>query len=378
MRVIEVVSMEQCQNERTGRKGDARENPQTSGIVRRDSHVRKSGVNRPGIEPGYPWRKASRLTAQRPAAPRVLDIYTVNRLTNSRRMREVLASNLRQRPRDAERLACSPPTKATRVQSQAGSLRIFRMRESCRTMPLVGWFSRESSVSSALSFRRCSNLTSIIFIGSPDPDIENRPNLFTHSLTRSNPSEEIWTALNFEILRSDEENPPTNGTVRHDYHMRKSGMTWPGIEPGSPWWEASRLTAQHPEASLGFEARTSRTPREGPACLHCLFPFFGREAWELQGLQWQALQERNRHYAQDPELSCSVLVVLSVPMGLPKVTLPSAGHNGTTSGCKWQGKREIPEKTRRPAASSCTIPIRENSGATRTGDRSRFGWRLAV
>ncbi|KAJ8890949.1 hypothetical protein PR048_010458 [Dryococelus australis] len=35
------------------------------------------------------------------------------------------------------------------------------------------------------------------------------------------------------------ENPLTNGIVRH--HSR------PGIEPGSPWWEASRLTAQPPQ-----------------------------------------------------------------------------------------------------------------------------------
>ncbi|KAJ8888777.1 hypothetical protein PR048_008269 [Dryococelus australis] len=42
------------------------------------------------------------------------------------------------------------------------------------------------------------------------------------------------------------ENSPANGIVRHDSHMRKSGVTRPGIEPGSPWWEESRLTAQPP------------------------------------------------------------------------------------------------------------------------------------
>ncbi|KAJ8888131.1 hypothetical protein PR048_007618 [Dryococelus australis] len=36
--------------------------------------------------------------------------------------------------------ACSPPTKANRVQSTAKSPD-FRKWESCRTMPLVGWFS---------------------------------------------------------------------------------------------------------------------------------------------------------------------------------------------------------------------------------------------
>ncbi|KAJ8871055.1 hypothetical protein PR048_027359 [Dryococelus australis] len=34
--------------------------------------------------------------------------------------------------------------------------------------------------------------------------------------------------------------------VLHDYHMRKSEVTRTGIELGSPWWEASSLTAQPP------------------------------------------------------------------------------------------------------------------------------------
>ncbi|KAJ8881964.1 hypothetical protein PR048_018452 [Dryococelus australis] len=46
----------------------------------------------------------------------------------------------------AERVACSPPTKANRVQSLAGSLPDLRWWESCRTMPLVGGFSRGSPV----------------------------------------------------------------------------------------------------------------------------------------------------------------------------------------------------------------------------------------
>ncbi|KAJ8883039.1 hypothetical protein PR048_014878 [Dryococelus australis] len=49
-----------------------------------------------------------------------------------------------------ERLVCSSPTKANRVQSPAGSLPDFRKRESCRAMPLVGGFSRGSPVSTAL------------------------------------------------------------------------------------------------------------------------------------------------------------------------------------------------------------------------------------
>ncbi|KAJ8865781.1 hypothetical protein PR048_033303 [Dryococelus australis] len=50
-------------------------------------------------------------------------------------------------PAMAERLACSPPTRANRVQSPAGSLPDFRKWESCWTMSLVGGFSRGSPVS---------------------------------------------------------------------------------------------------------------------------------------------------------------------------------------------------------------------------------------
>ncbi|KAJ8869714.1 hypothetical protein PR048_028709 [Dryococelus australis] len=60
------VSMEQRRNERTGEMGYPRENPPTDGIVRHDSHMQKSGVTRPGIEPRSPCWEASRLTAQPP------------------------------------------------------------------------------------------------------------------------------------------------------------------------------------------------------------------------------------------------------------------------------------------------------------------------
>ncbi|KAJ8880316.1 hypothetical protein PR048_016782 [Dryococelus australis] len=47
-----------------------------------------------------------------------------------------------------------PPNKTNRVQSQAGSLPDFRKWESCRTMPLVGGFSR--GLPPPPSFRHCS------------------------------------------------------------------------------------------------------------------------------------------------------------------------------------------------------------------------------
>ncbi|KAJ8880050.1 hypothetical protein PR048_020673 [Dryococelus australis] len=59
----------------------------------------------------------------------------------------------------------------------------------------------------------------------------------------ASPSSALKTSMGTEDPR---ENPPTNGIVRHESHMRKSRVIRPGIELGSPWWEASRLTAQPP------------------------------------------------------------------------------------------------------------------------------------
>ncbi|KAJ8865734.1 hypothetical protein PR048_033255 [Dryococelus australis] len=63
--VIE-VRMEQRRNKRPGGTGVPRENPLTNGIVRHDSHMRKSGLSRPGIEPGSPWWEANGLTTRPP------------------------------------------------------------------------------------------------------------------------------------------------------------------------------------------------------------------------------------------------------------------------------------------------------------------------
>ncbi|KAJ8874343.1 hypothetical protein PR048_025189 [Dryococelus australis] len=63
MRVNE-VSMEQRRNESAGETGDSG-NPPTNGIVQHDSHLRKSGVKRPGVEPVSSWWEARSLVAHR-------------------------------------------------------------------------------------------------------------------------------------------------------------------------------------------------------------------------------------------------------------------------------------------------------------------------
>ncbi|KAJ8872732.1 hypothetical protein PR048_026346 [Dryococelus australis] len=51
LRLLLARCMEQRLNARAGEMGDSRENPPISGIVRHDSHLRKYGVNRPGLDP---------------------------------------------------------------------------------------------------------------------------------------------------------------------------------------------------------------------------------------------------------------------------------------------------------------------------------------
>ncbi|KAJ8872517.1 hypothetical protein PR048_026123 [Dryococelus australis] len=109
--------MEQRRNAGKQKTGDPRENPPTGGTYRQDSRVRNSREpSTPGIEPGSP-------IVYIPPHSEVNEGATV-----------------------AERVARSPPTKANRVQSPAGSPD-FRKWESCRKMTLVGGFSQGSPVS---------------------------------------------------------------------------------------------------------------------------------------------------------------------------------------------------------------------------------------
>ncbi|KAJ8894446.1 hypothetical protein PR048_007100 [Dryococelus australis] len=70
--------------------------------------------------------------------------------------------------------------------------------------------------------------------------------------------------------------PPTNGIVRHDSHVRKYGVTRPGIEPRSPWWKASRLTAQPPDPAVN---RTRFASVGGWRSSSCATNLLGDAAW---------------------------------------------------------------------------------------------------
>ncbi|KAJ8875116.1 hypothetical protein PR048_023009 [Dryococelus australis] len=67
-----------------------------------------------------------------------------------------LIFTLAQRSAVVQWLDYSPPDKANRARFPAGLPPDFRMWESCRTMPLVGGFSRDLPLPLAFAFRRCS------------------------------------------------------------------------------------------------------------------------------------------------------------------------------------------------------------------------------
>ncbi|KAJ8881181.1 hypothetical protein PR048_017654 [Dryococelus australis] len=133
--------MEWHRNARAGQTEDPRENPPTSGIVRHDSHVRKSG--------GDPTRNQTRLAST--------GFYS---------------------------MICYP----------AGPLADFLTWESCRTMPVVGGFSRGSPVSPTHAFRPCFIIT---WLHLHDPNVKEPFNCL-----HSTPIYDGLLAKNSSLLRA--------------------------------------------------------------------------------------------------------------------------------------------------------------------------------
>ncbi|KAJ8875447.1 hypothetical protein PR048_023342 [Dryococelus australis] len=122
----------------------------------------------------------------------------------------------------AERLARSPPTKVNRAQSPVGSPD-FRKWESCRTISLVGTFSLGSPVSPTLSFQRHSIFTSITLIGSQDPAVKSRQNLFTHSHKRGMLFRKSETGKDSAIEYRKEPSQNQPGVISGNHRTPKSG-----------------------------------------------------------------------------------------------------------------------------------------------------------
>ncbi|KAJ8881531.1 hypothetical protein PR048_018013 [Dryococelus australis] len=171
----------------------------------------------------------------------------------------------------AEWLACSPPTKAIRVTPY------FRMWELCRTMPLVGRFSRGSPVSAAPSFRRWS--------------IFNSP--------QSPPPPKL--VLKTSLLRA----------------AQISSLTHSLLEP----MERVSVPLHNKEPTIN--------------------------------IMWNCFLYVGTNFTEGITVSGEIWVALNIEV-------LRATEGDASVGMQGRGKWEIPEKTRRPAASSGTIPTCEN------------------
>ncbi|KAJ8875805.1 hypothetical protein PR048_023706 [Dryococelus australis] len=170
-----------------GWTGDPRENPQTIGIVRQDSHMRKSESDPAGnITQSLPlhavwWEEADGekklrqerdesgplghgvvITGDAGAACNETPSHTKvsqRQLAKAEAARQLSTLLIEAIVRYANcvGVAISTPT----LLFQAGSLHGFSRVESWRTMSLVGVFSRGSPVSPAHAFRRCSILNAL-------------------------------------------------------------------------------------------------------------------------------------------------------------------------------------------------------------------------
>ncbi|KAJ8885938.1 hypothetical protein PR048_012144 [Dryococelus australis] len=86
-------------------------------------------------------------------------------------------------PEVAERLACSPPTKANRVQSPAGSLRIFARGNRAGRCHWSAGFLGDLPFPPPFHYGAAPYSPHFALIGSEDLDVKSRPNLFIHPLS---------------------------------------------------------------------------------------------------------------------------------------------------------------------------------------------------
>ncbi|KAJ8877929.1 hypothetical protein PR048_022388 [Dryococelus australis] len=303
----------------------------------------------------------------------------------------------------------SPPTQANRVRSPAGSLADFRVWKSCQTIPLVSGFSRGSP---------CSVLISAALIGSQDLDhieklagkliglrlvetpvdesksrtfyVDKGPRLMSGRETQAFYEESLVThTLNVFVV--NRLSPTTMGEPRqgrltlHKYTevRQQNGVAGRATcrnafrqsEPGNLLVSLRSSRQRIPPAAyvlanqtLGPYPRTSRQPISGwmygrmppHFCIHNLFCDLELLCGSRISYTLLAPLPRERRHPPNEGFSSWDPWVALIP-----------GHDMTLrwsgAGMQGRGEREYPEKTRRQAVSSSTIPTCENPGGNPSG-----------
>ncbi|KAJ8874158.1 hypothetical protein PR048_025000 [Dryococelus australis] len=216
----EVMSMEQCRNERAGEPGDPRENPPTSSIDRHYSHMRASGseqANRSAtaaprsLETEPVAQRNSNVEQNRPC-PIVRNhsniVYSLGEISGNHgnrnqddrtviktqalkiRVRRFSTTATRSAPTSistwatvAEWLDCSPPTEANRVQCAAGSLRIFASGNHAGRCRWSADFLGDFPFTPPPLFIPALLYPHFTLIGSQDLVVKRRPNISTHAIS---------------------------------------------------------------------------------------------------------------------------------------------------------------------------------------------------
>ncbi|KAJ8897327.1 hypothetical protein PR048_002673 [Dryococelus australis] len=230
------LSMEQHRYEWAGEMGDPRENPPTNGIVRHDFHMRKSGVTRPGIEPGSPWREASRqrgfchhstiISARSLArAWSTVQLMTNRDATRRKELGEQSAVLVLTQKTTRFIVPLDPIGRITASETKE------RLGSCIRASYVHNSFNQAAILRHAVQKFGKRSRAKLIRLGTSsygsepvlrqDIAVDEQPSIEDVAMKIERMSEEICAALNSEVLRADE--AEASGIVRHDSHMRKSG-----------------------------------------------------------------------------------------------------------------------------------------------------------
>ncbi|KAJ8894968.1 hypothetical protein PR048_000276, partial [Dryococelus australis] len=165
------------------------------------------------------------------------------------------------RPRWAERLTCSPPTKANRVQSTARSLRVFACGYRAGRCRCSAGFLGDLQFPQSLRSGTAPYSPRFTLFGSQDQEVKSRPNLFPHASILITPTavEELSPALQQVFSQVKAASYPSN---RLDMLRRKAAevILWPDYSPPHFTLIASQdLNAIRNPGTMRFSTGSSRT-----------------------------------------------------------------------------------------------------------------------
>ncbi|KAJ8871023.1 hypothetical protein PR048_027326 [Dryococelus australis] len=330
MRVIE-VNMERRRNGGAGKweiSEKTRRPTASSGTV----PTCENPVTRPGIEPGSPWWEASVLIAQPPSL--ITSVYATSPATRPRYATDRTRYDTAQLPAYLSYLpACRPSTLCTVTESAIGADCVHANCPFCAVV--IIFFRRPGQFRKTDIFARSVRRSAFLSVA--------RPRILKKSLSNL-PQREIPEKTHQPAASSSAiptcENP---------------GVARPGTEPGSPWWEAISLTAQTPRASQQHLAPvrckngTSFWNEDGLGVLRRTAIIVPGKA-QLNGLSGGTRRHTRKKKTKKP----------TSEEGFSDKRKPRVSEVWSSAGMKGRVKRGITEKTRRPTASSGTIPTSED------------------